>query len=210
MKNILLIITLFFTFAEAKAQTTVCLQNPSLQGIQSIDLNYTVNNSNQELVAQKENGCFILDFPGYAVDDIETFTLIPQGDVEPLNCVTTFDLVLISRYILGMNEMQGNSLQQFSNLIAADVNNSGTVSTFDLVHLRQLILNVISDFPTNESWRFFKLDEALELINDPAVVQNPWLLGNSLDMNLEFTADDLNTDLNLLGIKTGDINGQCN
>jgi len=77
------------------------------------------------------------------------YNVIPIKEDAPLNGVTTFDLIVISKHILG--------LQTFTSpyeYIAADVNKSGTVTAFDLVQLRQLILNIIPDFPTNKSWRF--------------------------------------------------------
>ncbi|MBK7407706.1 MAG: hypothetical protein IPJ40_06255 [Saprospirales bacterium] len=77
------------------------------------------------------------------------YTVIPEKDQTPLNGVTTYDMVLISRHILGTQ-----LLDSPYKIIAADVNRSNTVSTMDLVELRKLILFQISEFSNNTSWRF--------------------------------------------------------
>jgi len=77
------------------------------------------------------------------------YTVAPEKNMEPLNGVSTFDLVLISKHILGLNKLDSPYKQ-----IAADVNRSGTITAYDLVQLRQLILNVKTEFSNNDSWRF--------------------------------------------------------
>jgi hypothetical protein len=94
-------------------------------------------------------GCADLD----TLPQASTFSLIPWKDDNPLNGVTTFDLVLISRHILG--------LQPFAQpwqIVAADVNQSASVTTFDIVEMRKLILGIYDRFPNNSSWRFFTDD----------------------------------------------------
>ena len=63
--------------------------------------------------------------------------------------MSTFDLVLISKHILGINTFDSPYKH-----IAADVNQSGSITAFDLVQLRQLILNITTEFSNNDSWRF--------------------------------------------------------
>ena len=79
----------------------------------------------------------------------KAYQLIPKKDTDPLNGVSTFDLVLMTKHILGV--------QPFDNpyqWIAADVNNSKTITAFDLVILRKMILAIDQDFVNNDSWRF--------------------------------------------------------
>jgi hypothetical protein len=66
-----------------------------------------------------------------------------------LNGVTTYDLLLISKHILGLQPLSSPY-----KLIAADVNKSGSVTTFDIVEARKLILGIYNEFPQNTSWRF--------------------------------------------------------
>lgn len=67
----------------------------------------------------------------------------------PDNGVTTFDLVLMSKHILG--------LEPFTDpytMIAADANRSGSITTFDIVETRKVILGINSNFSGNVSWRY--------------------------------------------------------
>ncbi|HRI59354.1 MAG TPA: T9SS type A sorting domain-containing protein, partial [Saprospiraceae bacterium] len=77
------------------------------------------------------------------------YTVTPTKDDNPLNGVSTYDLVLMSKHILG--------LQPFDSpfkMIAADANSSGSITTFDVVELRKLILGIYDELPNNTSWRF--------------------------------------------------------
>jgi hypothetical protein len=68
----------------------------------------------------------------------------------PKNGVTTYDVALISRHILGIQEFT----EPFT-LLAADVDNSGEIDALDMIYIRKLILNIIPTFPNNvNSWRF--------------------------------------------------------
>ncbi|MBP7821385.1 MAG: T9SS type A sorting domain-containing protein [Saprospiraceae bacterium] len=126
----------------------------------------------------------------------ENYMVQPEKNDDPLNGVTTLDLVLISKHILG--------LQQITNpyrLVAADINNSGTITTIDMVELRRLILNLIPTFTNNSSWRFVRSDYSVTLQN---------ALSGSLPNQLEtypFSADVTNADF--VPVKVGDINGSA-
>jgi hypothetical protein len=91
------------------------------------------------------------------------FTVTPQLDKNHLNGVSTFDLVLIQKHILGVQ-----ALNSPYKMIAADVNNSKTISTLDLIALRKLILNIDQSFQHNTSWRF--VDATYQFPN----ASNPW------------------------------------
>lgn len=66
----------------------------------------------------------------------------------PLNGVTTVDLAIINRYILGLDTLSPYQI------IAADANQDGKVTSFDIVTLRKLLLGVTDTLPNNKSWRF--------------------------------------------------------
>ena len=86
--------------------------------------------------------------------------VIPMKDDNPLNGVTTYDLVLISKHILGLEPITTPY-----RMIAADANRSGSITTFDIVELRKLILGIYQKLPNNTSWRFVAKDYAFP---DPA------------------------------------------
>lgn len=75
--------------------------------------------------------------------------IIPEKNDNPLNGVTTYDLVLISKHILGIEPL-GSPYK----MIAADADKSKSVTTFDIVEIRKLILGIYQEFPDNKSWRF--------------------------------------------------------
>lgn len=79
----------------------------------------------------------------------ETYTVALEKNDDVANGVTTLDIVLASKHILGIEEFD----QAFQS-IAADVNNSGGVTTFDLVLMRQVILGSRTEFPGRPSWIF--------------------------------------------------------
>jgi hypothetical protein len=87
----------------------------------------------------------------------ENDTVYANYNTMPLNGVTTYDLVLISKHILG-TEVFTNPYK----LIAADVNNTGTITGLDLVIIRSLILHIIDEYPTGKSWVF---DPAFHVVN---------------------------------------------
>jgi hypothetical protein len=76
--------------------------------------------------------------------------IMPDLDFsDPFNGVTVFDLVLISRHILGL-ELLTNPFQ----MIAADANYNGAITTFDISTIRKIILGIEPNFPENRSWRY--------------------------------------------------------
>jgi hypothetical protein len=83
-----------------------------------------------------------------------TFTLGALRDDSPMNGISTFDLVLISRHILNVAPLDAPW-----KIVAADVNRNGSVSAQDIVELRKLILGISTALPGNHSpWRFFTSD----------------------------------------------------
>ncbi len=119
----------------------------------------------------------------FYANDNATVKVSAENDKNPLNGVSTLDLVLISKHILGTQPIASNYAQ-----IAADVNNSGKISTADLVELRKMILGIQSNFSNNTSWKFFGANmQQLVTINNIAK-----------DETVNFTA-----------VKIGDINGNA-
>lgn len=76
------------------------------------------------------------------------YTIIPHKNDNPLNGLTTYDLVLISKHILGIEALKCDWQR-----LAADVNCSGSITTFDIVTARKVILGIDQELPCG-SWRF--------------------------------------------------------
>jgi len=119
------------------------------------------------------------------------YLIKPARNDQPSNGVSTIDLLMIQKHILGMEPFTKGY-----QYIAADINNDKAVTALDLLELRKLILYIYDDLPGNKSWKF--IPKQLE-IN----IQNPWLFQEYIDIK-GLKADELNRDF--VGIKIGDLN----
>lgn len=111
---------------------------------------------------------------------------------DPLNGVSTLDLILIQRHILGVS-LFGSPYK----MIAADINNDHQINGIDLVELRKLILGIYTEYPENLSWKFVDQDQDL-------LLENPWLYNESIvlkELNRSMMEEDF------IGVKIGDVNG---
>jgi hypothetical protein len=124
-------------------------------------------------------------------------TVTPVKDDDPLNGVTTYDLVIISKHILGVQ-----LLDSPYKLIAADANKSNSVTTFDLVEIRRLILQIVTSFPSNTSWRFVDKDYVFPEPSDPWFEQFPEVISIN-----DIPASVLDADF--VAVKIGDVNGSA-
>lgn len=122
------------------------------------------------------------------------YSLTPANNIEPLNGVTTYDLVVISRHILGIEKL--NSPYK---MIAADVNRSGGITTLDMVELRKLILFINTTYPNNSSWRF--VPRKYSFPNS----QNPWqeIFPEVVNIN---NLSEANSTADFIAVKVGDVN----
>jgi hypothetical protein len=121
------------------------------------------------------------------------YSVVPSLDLDVSNGVTTFDIVLITQHILGMNTF--NDAYQY---IAADANNSNSITTLDAVAIRMVILQLADAFPNNTSWRFVDADHVFA---DPT---DPWGYPEVINYN-NLDVEDLAADF--IGVKIGDVNG---
>jgi hypothetical protein len=124
-------------------------------------------------------------------------SLTPLKDDNPLNGVSTYDLVLISKHILGIE-----SLGSPYKIIAADANKSNSVTSFDIVELRKLILGIYDKLPNNTSWRF--VDKAYVFPN----VDNPFQASFPENKSLaDLQSDQVLEDF--IAVKIGDVNNNA-
>jgi hypothetical protein len=120
-------------------------------------------------------------------------TVTPTLELDPLNGVNTYDLILISRHILGLEP-----LNTPYKLIAADANKSGTVTTFDVVELRKLILGTYTELPGNSSWRF--VDKSQNFANQA----NPFAEVIRENLSIASIQSSVNNG-DFVGVKVGDV-----
>ncbi len=158
------------------------------------DVNVMLNSDEGDLNTQTgANGFYQFQSitPGF------DYSVTPSKNDDLLNGVTTFDLVLISRHILGVAKLDSPY-----KLIAADINNSKTITTLDLVLLRKAILYVNDNFPNNKSWRF--VDKSF-VFPDPT---NPWATPFPEVININNLSDSV-SNADFVAIKIGDVNGSA-
>ncbi|MBK7936524.1 MAG: T9SS type A sorting domain-containing protein [Lewinellaceae bacterium] len=123
------------------------------------------------------------------------YTVTPLKDDNPLNGVSTYDLVLISKHILGQLP-----LNTPYKMIAADANKSNSITTFDIVALRKLILGIFSELPDNTSWRFVDKNFVFPQPLNPFSVPFPEFISGSVGSMQTF-------ENNFTAVKIGDVNG---
>ena len=75
-------------------------------------------------------------------------TITPTRNTNPKEGVTTWDVALMSRHILGIEPF----IYPYQ-MLAADVNNSGDIDGTDMLITRRVLLSILPNFPVG-SWRF--------------------------------------------------------
>ncbi len=114
-----------------------------------------------------------------------------RRDDNPMNGVSTLDLLLIEKHIKG--ERPFTSPYKW---IAADVDKNKDINVLDLVELRKLILGIYDQLPSGESWRFLPANHDFNVPSHPFDYPQAVALKTGQDTLIDF-----------IGIKVGDING---
>ena len=121
------------------------------------------------------------------------YEITPALNTPLLESVSTFDIVLINRHILGTRFFDSPYKH-----IAADINQSGTITVFDLVLIQRAILGLNSNFPGNTAWRF--IPKAYEFV-DPT---NP--LDENFPESINLTGLNSNLDnVDFIAVKVADV-----
>ncbi len=122
-----------------------------------------------------------------------SYTVEAELDVDYLNGVSTVDIIMIQRHILGLE-----ALDSPYKLLAADINNDQLINGVDLVELRKLVLGIYSELPQNTSWRFVTEEHSF------VDALNPWMT----EIPESYRIEQLNTDMiiDFIGVKIGDVN----
>ncbi len=114
----------------------------------------------------------------------------PQG-------ITTLDLVIIQKHLLGMKEITDPY-----KLLAADVNNNGSIAASDMLELRRVILGIQNSF-ANNSWIAINKDYVFE---NPA---NALAEAKNAQVRKIKVANQNISNLDFLAVKMGDMNGSA-
>ncbi|MEL7220462.1 MAG: peroxidase family protein, partial [Bacteroidota bacterium] len=165
------------------------IQTVEGEPLTDVSLELSMLNGNQEQLTGPDGAYSFSDLPFCDLN-----VLSPYRNDDPLNGVSTFDIILISKHILGID-----IITDPYDLIAGDINGNGSITTLDLVRLRKVILGIDSDFGENTSWRFVLGAYEFPDNEDP--------LTSDFPVSLNFQAENL-ADYNsgFIAIKVGDVN----
>ncbi len=154
------------------------------------EVNVSIEGSlDQTIITQGDGYYQVSNFPINA--DIR---ITPYLNKDHLNGVTTLDLILIRRHILGITPLSSPY-----KLIAADITNDQLVTTLDIIELQKNILGLADDFTANTSWRFILYDHVF--VNP----FNPWETPFPERSDLNIADETIYTDF--IAVKIGDVNG---
>lgn len=124
------------------------------------------------------------------------YAVYARNNSNPMNGVSTKDLVAIQRHLLGQMPINDSY-----KLIAADANNDERVSVKDLVEIRKLILGINNQFQNGQrSWRFVAKDYRF---SNP---QNPFPFVEQIVYD-RLQKDEMST--NFIAVKIGDVTGDA-
>ncbi len=122
----------------------------------------------------------------------------PYNDLDHLNGINTWDLILLKRHILAQEPLDNPY-----KLIAADVNKSGTITLFDRSELIKLIVGTYVKLPANTSWRFVDKNQVFPIPLNPFTE----ILRESLPYG-QWSLQGM--PLSFMGIKIGDLDNSAN
>ena len=186
--------------------TFISVQDPNgaCVGPTATPITGTIENENQEVIEEVivtlSNGNGPMGQPvvtgsngvySFNGNTSASYDVTPGKDINYLNGVTTYDLVLISKHILGTE-----ILDSPYKMIAADANNTASITTLDIVKLRALILHIDDELANNTSWRFVDANHVFgtNVFSFPEYV-SPTVNGSVFD------------PANFMAVKIGDVNG---
>ncbi|HEX5625121.1 MAG TPA: T9SS type A sorting domain-containing protein, partial [Saprospiraceae bacterium] len=189
-------------------ETTVVVQDPNdvcpdvgtlgrISGVVKTMLDQNTQHVELELFEQsqklnddltKQDGRYLFGDLSFGVN--KEYIVRPNRRDEPTNGVSTADIVMIQRHILGIEALR--SPYQY---IAADVNNTANITAADISEIRKLILGVIGEFSKNDSWTFVPKDYFMD-------VRNPWNAPREVKVQMPLAEHHLE---DFVSIKMGDV-----
>ncbi len=156
------------------------------------NIEVTLKGSEEPKVATNDKGY-------YAFSQMLTnqdYAVIPAKDGDDINGVSTIDLLMIQRHVLGLERLKSPY-----QMIAADIDHNNKITASDLTELRKLILGIHAGYENNTSWRF--IDKNYSFV-EPT---DPWLSAFPESYNIESLNRDM--DIDFIGVKIGDINNNA-
>lgn len=191
MKTLLSLVITLVSFAVLSGQTaTISGKVTDTNGAFLAGVTVELLDENGAVVATATN------VGPYSFENIatgQTYSLHIKKSGSPLNGLSTYDLVLMHRAILGT----GDPLSALQ-LLAGDVNGSNSLSVADLISVRLMILGIITELPGGRNWDFIPTSYQFQ---NPS---NPFAEAGNIDRSFFLDGDIEN--LNYHALKYGDLN----
>jgi len=172
------------------SQVSGLIKTVNTEEVENVEVNLLHNDQHEKMMATANDGEFVFD----DLTRMDQYAVQPYKNDDQLNGVSTADLVLIQRHLLGLKTFDSPY-----KYIAADANDSESVTAGDISELRKLILGAIPELRKNTSWRFVQSEQTFP---DPT---NPWLEGLKEEFEYLPLAQDM-MDSDFRAIKVGDVN----
>jgi len=129
--------------------------------------------------------------------ELLNYVLRPHYNSAASSGVSTLDLVMIQRHILGLSEFDNPY-----DIIAADVNKNDKLNSSDLLTMRKMVLGIITKWPKEiPNWRFVDSSFVFEDPTDPFFYPDSIIIKH---------LQDSTHAANFIAVKMGDVNGSYN
>ncbi|MDX1683638.1 MAG: T9SS type A sorting domain-containing protein [Saprospiraceae bacterium] len=150
------------TFVDIQDNNNICSDTSGIiSGIIRTEMSDAVHDVEVKVSGNKQvTGMFNGTFNFQNIPLHKDYVVRPSKTTGPLNGISTRDIVMLQRHLLGME-----SLDSPYKIIAADANGDDRISISDIVELRRLLLGHYADFQNVDSWRFV---DAAHTFTDPA------------------------------------------
>ena len=127
------------------------ITTPAESAVANVEVSITDEGQMNNMIVTGNDGTFA--FTDLTVGNDYTVQPELDADVDVASAVTTFDILLINRHILAIQE-----LATPYEHVAADVTMDGDINVLDVVHVRMVIMGQTPTFPVAPSWRFANAD----------------------------------------------------
>jgi len=176
----------FFTATESNVEGRIRTEDGT--GIENTSVALIGTEDSQEFMTE-EHGLYA--FPSMPMGG--QYTIKPEKEGNTINGLSTLDLILIQKHILGISTFDSPY-----KMIAADVNQSGSLSALDLLELRKVILALQDGFDTAPTWKM--IDAKYQFLD----VDNPLVEPYPSDYSIQSL--DKNMAIDFVAVKMGDVN----
>ncbi len=164
--------------------------DPNYKKIENVEMSLSSIEGQNYTISTDETGTYSFN----DIDKDTDFELRGNYNSNYIDGVSTLDIVLIQKHILGISKFKTPE-----KLIAADVNFSKSITAADILIIRKAILGIREDFGKNgRSWT---------LIADNENYRSSGNVLHSWDESINVAGNIQNQEQNWVGIKMADING---